>query len=330
MQELAQLRNITDLARALEVYTERHYKRLGRLQQSTFVLDFLLNDLQVYEELSGVPPTAQGVADGTELADPRDGPAGHVAADDRLAALTYSHGIAPLVHSGAGAAVQAKGAAQQSANGFAAVSANAQISAPIAAPTRAAELPSASQAQSVGSSSADTADALAEETGGDLAGWGAGFASASLAESVDDQPASGSGRKGAEHLQPYAPAVDAAAASDEETDEDGTEAQRNGALGVGVLAPHKLAKRASAALDGKAANGKRKDTKCKHRAQQQDAQVAQAAEAAVSRKAVDGKQHQPSHKRKKARRGSDGDAGGGASVAQQQPHKKRKRHSAPG
>ena len=61
LQELAALPSMQDMSQALSLYTERHYKRMGRLMQSTFVLDFLLRGMQVYdaeESASG----AQGAA----------------------------------------------------------------------------------------------------------------------------------------------------------------------------------------------------------------------------------------------------------------------------
>jgi Utp13 specific WD40 associated domain len=48
MQELSSLARMQDMSQALALYTERHYRRLDRLLQSTFVLDFLLQGLQVY------------------------------------------------------------------------------------------------------------------------------------------------------------------------------------------------------------------------------------------------------------------------------------------
>lgn len=47
-QELAALTGMRDMSQALAMYTERHYKRMGRLLQSTFVLDFLLQGMHVY------------------------------------------------------------------------------------------------------------------------------------------------------------------------------------------------------------------------------------------------------------------------------------------
>ena len=68
VQALATLPGVHDVNQALALYTERHFKRMNRLLQSTFVLDYMLQGMQVYAaDGSGAAEQSQGGGSGVYM-----------------------------------------------------------------------------------------------------------------------------------------------------------------------------------------------------------------------------------------------------------------------
>lgn len=328
---MAQLKGIAEVAHAIEVYTERHYKRLGRLQQSTFVLDFLLNSMQVYEALDGDQQQQQQLPQAPRALPSESSVSMASAAPSKPGAVTYSLGIAPL-HA------IAKGPAKRPLLPTATASQDpphaqraAELDAPGASPSMqqalqrpdALRVPGGTGGAAGAGSTADAADAV--HTPDALAGWGAGFDSISPSASDGDDDASA--RQPASQLHRESNDSRALLSSGDESDGG----LQHGAAGVGVLAPkgHHSASAAPAAVSvpgaGSSGNGKKK---CRHRKQRDNGDIPHVAGLENGHRLHS--KHMKTkhkHKHKRAHRGSEGDVDGTAH--NHKPHKKRKRHSAP-
>jgi Utp13 specific WD40 associated domain len=299
VQELSALPNMQDVTQALSLYTERHYKRMGRLLQSTFLLDFLLQGLQVYA-------AEPGAAD--DEARPLSG------------AAVYTAGLSALAHAPQRSQLLLKGGGE-AAEGSDAPSASPAASMPLDDKVEAIlqrvecgpvgmDADAGADAEAGASDEGERGlnmDRAGDDAAAGLPGWG-----------MAAQPSARGGTNGRIHRRPgrhdSAPGPAARAPEDEAAGaEEG--------VGLGVLAPHVLHRRS---LDSGKPKRKRK---IKRAAQAENGIGNVAVRAEPSFEAPDCVQAGRKAKNGKKRRASDGEANGSAASPGAAKSRKKRRQS---
>lgn len=229
MQELADISGVQDTSLALMLYTERHFKRMDRLLQSTFVLDYLLQGMHVYDAVDA----------GSNGADTSSGAQGAAGPSQR-----YLVGI-----------TSAEGAAQQRRDGSADGGATLELMGPDASscqemdpddvlrPVARSDVMEggAEDAANVSTSDSDTPG------GGSMPGWGAGndgagrVASDANGKGSDGLETRGAARHGASSKAKKQASKQPAHGAREPSEEEGGGSSGSSGdeehIGIGVVSP---------------------------------------------------------------------------------------------